>query len=316
MYHQYDKITDTSSEWKIKNSGVKKWAVTEKIHGANFSFIYDVANNKLNYGKRRGPIQPDENFFNFKSILEETEPKILSIVNKIKNKYTNTIIIIIYGELFGGIYPDIKTGFKPVQKGIYYSPNIHFSAFDIYLVTTANIVDDNEKITGKFKDKEFYLDFEESLAFFKEANIMHAEPLAIYNSYEETLNHNIIFNSLVPAKLGLPQLQENKAEGIVVRSMTNRFLIKRKIPEFSEKKYSDNSLNTKDKRELGKQLITINTLNSAISKIGPLEEYRYLIYEEILKDIFDELNVYDSKEKKSLRLIFMDEIKKTFDEIN
>ena len=61
------------------------------------------------------------------------EYKVFLIVDKIKNEYTDAMIIIIYGELFGGIYPDINTGFKPVQKGIYYSPSIHFIAFDIYI---------------------------------------------------------------------------------------------------------------------------------------------------------------------------------------
>lgn len=41
----------------------------------------------------------------------------------------------IYGEYFGGNWPEGNPKVKHVQKGIYYTPNHEFMAFDIKIFT-------------------------------------------------------------------------------------------------------------------------------------------------------------------------------------
>lgn len=311
----YNKIDDTSAKWSNNYKKVKQWAVTEKVHGSNFSFVYDVENRIMKYAKRSGLIEDGEHFFKYQDILPELEPKIMIIINNIlenKNKYVenddkNVQTIIVYGELFGGLYPNMKSKYKPIQKGIYYSPNIHFIAFDIY-INYENCDKNNNKNKGK------YLDFAQSIELFKMANIMHTEPLAIYPSYEKASFYKLGFNTGIPAKLGLPELSVNKAEGIVIRSFGSeeRYIIKKKIPEFSETKYSDNSIKNGDKKNIGLTMITENRLNNAASKIGPLEDYRYQIYELLVEDILSELDIKEKAEKKSLKNFFMEKVVEEF----
>lgn len=298
----YNKINNSSYKLSNNYKNIKKWYVTEKIHGANFSFVYEVNTNTMKHAKRTGFIEQDENFFNYTAILQETEPKIMNIIEYIKTDYENLKSIIIYGELFGGLYPNIKSKFKPVQKEIYYSPNLHFIAFDIYISFQNNI--------------SYYLNFTKSIEYFKLSNIMYTEPIAICSTYEEAYNYEIGFNTSIPIKLNLPELNINKAEGIIIRGddeTNKKYIIKKKIPEFSETKYSNSKINPNDKKTIGLNMITENRLNNAISKIGSLEENRYQIYDLIVQDILTELNISNSTKKTKLKNIFMKNIEELFD---
>lgn len=55
-----------------------QWVVTEKVHGANFSFwVYKDVDTKeidIKCAKRSGWIEEDEKFFNYKSVLEKYRP--------------------------------------------------------------------------------------------------------------------------------------------------------------------------------------------------------------------------------------------------
>jgi len=61
-------------------------------------------------------------------------------------------------------------------------------------------------------------------------------------------------------------------------------------------------------------MITLNRLNNAISKIGPLNEYRYQIYELVCDDIIEELCIYNiqNKERKQIKIFIMDKLKLKF----
>lgn len=289
-YNSYSKIELTTNDWSPKYKKVKKWAVTEKVHGANFAFIYE--NGTISYGKRSGAISPSETFFNYKSMLNDNLLKIQIVIERVLSYFPECKQITIYGELFGGAYPDIEYRTMPVQLGVYYSPDIHFYGFDIFVV-------DNT-------DRGRYLDFEQSLEFFQSSGILYAEPLAIFPSFEKAAHFKLGFNSTIPAKFHLPALPVNKAEGIVIRSMTDRFIVKRKIVEFAEEVYSDNTIRVEDKKAIALCFMTENRLNNTISKVGMLEEYRYQIYELFCQDIVNELNINDLQERKTLKTFIMD----------
>jgi Rnl2 family RNA ligase len=227
-YKGYNKIPLQSSEWKNFNpKNSKKWYVTEKCHGSCFCFIYDVLTKNILYGKRKGIISDDEIFFGFRSILPDTLPKILKICELVMSKNKNIIEIHIFGELFGG-------GSKPVQSGIYYSDTLHFYAFDISYILNGD---------------EIYLDFEDSLKIFKVSNILYAEPIAQFDTLNKAISFSFEFQSTLPKKLCALSLNvpsSNKAEGVVVRSSHGHYLLKQKIPEFSEEKYTDNNYESTD----------------------------------------------------------------------
>lgn len=284
-YTGYTKIYEAITDAKTIPKNMK-WIVTEKVHGSCFCFIYDTQAKNLVCAKRKSVLKDGEYFFGYADILPEYLPKIqaicLNCIQKLKLDTTLVIHINVYGELFGGSYPGIESKYKPVQSGIYYSPNLHFYAFDISYISNGI---------------ETYVDFETSLEIFKSNEILHAEPLKIYNSLGAAIEHKIGFDSTIPTKLKLPALKDkNTAEGIVIRSSRQRHIMKIKIKEFAESEiYDDNNYdgdNTVDilKNE-AKRHITRNRLNSAISKVGPIDEANNLdtIVDTLIMDIFDEL---------------------------
>ena len=69
--YSYDKIEESSSKWSSEYKKIKKWGVIEKIHGSNFSFLYDT---QMRYAKRTGFIEPSEHFFNYQTNDNESDP--------------------------------------------------------------------------------------------------------------------------------------------------------------------------------------------------------------------------------------------------
>ena len=303
MYSGYVKIADSSSNWLASKKESKlikttRWCVLEKVHGSCFCFVYDVVASTIDVAKRKEILKEDDGFFGYSAIMEETLPKIKNVVQYVDANYAeNKTKICIYGELFGGIYPhkDViaNTDVHPVQSGIYYSPNLHFYAFDISIL--------NEKF-------EKYLDYEFSLKAFKTNNLLHAAPLFI-GSFEESTNYKIGFNTTIPSFFKLPLIEGNKAEGIVVKPMKEinvttangqlvRAIVKIKIPEFSEKKFGEVKkpvlITNIDfdyytyfvEHELD-NLMTINRVNNAISKIGERDKNRLI--ELVLEDVIYEV---------------------------
>jgi hypothetical protein len=61
------------------------------------------------------------------------------VFQKVKATYPETEIIQIYGEYFGGSWPQEHPNFfkgpKAVQKGVYYTPHHEFMVFDIKVTT-------------------------------------------------------------------------------------------------------------------------------------------------------------------------------------
>ena len=58
-----------------------------------------------------------------------------NVFNDLKEVYPNMIKFAIYGEYFGGNWPEVQGKVKAVQKGIYYTPSHEFMAFDIKIFT-------------------------------------------------------------------------------------------------------------------------------------------------------------------------------------
>ncbi|MEO4005052.1 RNA ligase family protein [Flavobacterium sp. CAU 1735] len=256
-----------------------KWVVTEKVHGANFSFTYE--NGTLKFAKRKDYLQWNDDFFGFQLVVNRLEDAILRLFEQLSSDI-NGEKYIVYGELFGGNYPhpevDSIKDLQAIQTGVYYTPEIAFCAFDIAIETSGS-------------DSKYYLDYESAVAYFKQFDIFYAKPLLI-GKFAEAMNFNIRINSTIPKEFNLPELKDNLIEGVVIKpfNQTNkdtlalRPIIKLKNAEFDEEdkfheaeKWSfvpDVSSRTEDLSFIVTELrhyITQNRLVSAISKIGALD---------------------------------------------
>lgn len=256
-----------------------KWVVTEKVHGANFSFVYE--NGILKFAKRKDYLSWEDDFFGFQLVANQIETNIIRLFEALSTNIKAKKYIM-YGELFGGKYPHSSVEADPnvhaIQTGVYYSPTINFCAFDIAIETENSA------------SKE-YLDYETAISYFEKHAVFYAQPLLI-GKFGEAVNFDTRINSTIPKQLKLPELTENLIEGVVIKpynrldgvSVSSRPIVKLKNKEFDEEKKFHQAekwtyipkLSSKSEDlsfildEL-RNYITINRMESATSKIGALD---------------------------------------------
>ncbi len=280
-----------------------KWVVTEKIHGANFSLIYQ--NKTLKFAKRKEYLTWKSDFFGFQQVVATIETQVIQLFEQL-SRNVEADKYIIYGELFGGAYPHPEVNkianVQAIQTGVYYSPNIHFSAFDI---------------AYQEGGKRHYLDYETSINYFRDYSLFYCQPLLV-GSLNQASNFNIRIHSTLPKELGLPLLTNNLIEGVVIKpynqpldiAMETRPIFKYKNPEFEEQekfhkanKWSfvpNVSSRSEDLSFIVEDLRTyINNsrMASAISKIGALNkdvERLEEIKQEVLQDAMIDFNENNS----------------------
>jgi hypothetical protein len=258
---------------RIQGFGDEVFIVQEKVHGANFSFFTDGKEIKI--AKRTAFIEKDEKFFNAHQMLERYRKNVIEVFQKVKTIHPDVETVVIYGELFGGGYKHkevepVKDAVK-VQKGIEYAPHNEFYAFDI-------------KLNGIT-----YLDTEVVNQIFEETGFFYAKIL-FQGSLEEALKFPNVFNSKIPAWLGLPELENNMCEGTIVKTLKTRYfgngariILKNKNEKWVEKsKMVKKEAKTVHKRvhfsekaqEIWEEIqkyATVNRLNNVVSKIGEFE---------------------------------------------
>lgn len=273
-----------------------KWVVTEKVHGANFSFVYE--NGSLKFAKRKEYLNWTDDFFGFQLVVSTLENNILRLFEKLSSDIAAEKYII-YGELFGGKYPHPEVApvkdIHAIQTGVYYTPDIEFCAFDIAIETDGS-------------DSKYYLDYESSVAYFDEFKIFYAKPLLI-GKFNEAMNFNIRINSAVPKEFNLPELNDNLIEGVVIKPFNQldnndfqRPIIKLKNPEFDEEekfheaeKWSFIPNVSSKTEELSfivdelRNYVTQNRLKSAVSKIGTLDLNNHSRVSEIKKEFLEDV---------------------------
>lgn len=258
---------------RMQGFGDEVFIVQEKVHGANFSFFTDGKEIKI--AKRTAFIEKDEKFFNAHHILEHYKENVIEVFQKVKAIYPDVETVVIYGELFGGGYKHqevepVKDAVK-VQKGIEYAPHNEFYAFDI-------------KLNGIT-----YLDTEVVNQIFEETGFFYAKIL-FQGTLEEALKFPNVFNSQIPAWLGLPELENNMCEGTIVKTLKTKYfgngariILKNKNEKWVEK----SKMVKKEAKTVHKQVhfsekaqeiweeiqkyATANRLNNVVSKIGEFE---------------------------------------------
>ncbi len=290
-----------------------EYVVQEKVHGANLSFITN--GKEVISAKRTELIADDENFYNSKPVLEKYKNKVTDLFQYLTKEF-DLHTLTVFGELIGGGYPHkdvpINKDAKLVQRGIYYSPNNEFFAFDILI------------------NGEQYLDIEKINHLFENFGFVYAETL-FRGSLSECLEYPNKFKSTLPAKFDLPELEGNLCEGVVIRPIKplffnsgSRILIKNKNEDWSE---NNNYINKDILRELlhddeelseeaenlcqeAYKYISQNRLNNLISKIGEVNQKKDygrvlgMFNKDILTDFLKEYqNEYDALEKHESKAV-------------
>ena len=258
MFQKYNKIENSyrlGTEITVNKNDL--FVVSEKIHGANFGMYYDK--DGFSCASRNNKLSEDASFNNFKYALEKAD--IETKMNKIY-KMLGKRDFIMYGEIFGGNYPhpEVPKGkFKMVQKGVYYSPDINILAFDIC-------------VEGKYLS---YIEFEN---ICKEVDFPYIKAQFV-GKLVYCLNYSNEFQSNIPDYYGLPPINYNICEGVVIRGYAedfkdhrgNRIIIKNKNEKFSEKQKTKKVFveDTNIIEVVGKisPFICENRLNNVLSKM-------------------------------------------------
>lgn len=208
------------------------WVASQKIHGSNFSV--HVSEEVVRYGRRTDflskqiPIKAEnpgeyftETFYdarNYISVIHSVLPQVFA---ELKKGFPDMLKFSIYGEYFGGNWPEGEQKLKPVQKGIYYTPKHEFMAFDI-------------KITDKYTH---WVDVSDIPKYLKD--LIKSVPIYARGTFAEMFAIDTKIDSTVPELLGLEKQAKNIIEGMVLRpdkslffGNGSRVMLKKKNAEF------------------------------------------------------------------------------------
>lgn len=153
-----------------------------------------------------------ESFFDARNLVAKFHNKLTDVFNTIKEYDPKMLKFAIYGEYFGGNWPEnhpdyVKTGMKSVQRGVYYTPTHEFFAFDICVIT---------------EERNYWVDVLDIPKLLKD-NINHV-PVYTKGSFDEVFAMNTVIDSTIPTLLGLTKLEKNIIEGMVIRPNHNLIL--------------------------------------------------------------------------------------------
>ena len=104
-FSKYEKIQNSFSRLKVTKEMEKaEWTVTEKIHGANFSF--HINRDQVKAARRRDFLCENENFFNHldAEFMKTYPEKMRQVFDDVVKRYPDKQIkhVTVWGEIFGG----------------------------------------------------------------------------------------------------------------------------------------------------------------------------------------------------------------------
>jgi Rnl2 family RNA ligase len=258
------------------------WVATEKVHGAQL--VVGTDGQSVRIGKRKAWLNDGEPFFGWQLLRADLEAAARAVHRSVGARG----VVRLYGELFGGGYPHPSVtplpGASPVQTGIWYAPDIRFVLFDV-------VVEPGEGALDEFLS---HAEVESVGA----AHGLMVVPLLGRGPRGSLEQLPVRFATHVPARLGLPPLADNMAEGVVLKpdaraSVATRFVIKRKIQEFDEARFDesmpwnpDATLDLASLQTLASPLVNVPRLDSARSKVGTVAAN---VLDEIVLDVLVDL---------------------------
>jgi Rnl2 family RNA ligase len=311
MFRKYNSIENSFQKDfidKIIDEDYHKqdFVVQEKAHGANLSF-WTTDGIQFQTGKRTGILDKDENFYNFQDVRAKNLQKLQDIWKDLSDLIEGLSQLTIFGELIGGDYkhPDVAKvkNSKKTQKGIYYCPSNEFYAFDILI------------------NNEYYLNVDQSNALFAKHKLAYAKTL-FRGNLEDCLKYPNDKDSVIYKQFGLPQIESNVMEGVVIKPVEpcflkngSRVIIKNKNEKWEEKakrpkrvrKEKEISASVALLQERILEYVTDNRMSNVISKIGPptmkdmgkiLGIFANDVLEDFMKEHGNEMEKLDKNEQK------------------
>ena len=198
------------------------WVALEKLHGGQLVIASD--GEAVRVGKRKAWLAAEEPFFGWQLIAAE-----LGDAARAFARGVGAGQVVLYGELIGGGYPHPEVpavpGLSPVQTGIWYTPALAWVAFDA--LVAAGDDDEGELLAHR--------ELEELAG---PAGVRTA-PRHARGTRAELERVEVRFPTRVPGWFGLPPLEGNLAEGVVLKpdvrcAAAERPVIKRKLPDFDD----------------------------------------------------------------------------------
>ena len=232
-----------------------------KIHGMNIQVAFesnkgnDFNINLENIYTREDKLTIENDNYNAHLVLGPlfTSGKFNKLLNIFKEKYLLQDEICesfhLFGELFGGWYrhsiiPVTNMGCVRINKGVYYTPCNNILFFDIYIKTD---------------QRECYLDWTVVQDLLTSASLDYPD-IIFKGTLQECLDFNPVFIDPTYKKYGLPEIENNYSEGVVIRPIKesaygynfggDRLILKNKHQKFSEKQKQHN--------KAAKEIFTIN----------------------------------------------------------
>lgn len=281
------------------------WSVSEKVDGSNFSFVTN--GKEVRCGKRSGLIDQNEKFYRYELVIAKYQQKVLDLFDMMQKEIPGLQQVEFFGELYGGVYPDMK-GDGAVQNRIKYNPKQDFYGFDIMAFVNDEAVwfgpDDVEK-------------------WYKEGDFFYNEEL-FRGTLDEALKYPNDFISTISGRLGLPPVEGNIAEGVVIKPVTpqffgngDRIIIKNKNEKFKEKTDKVKSVSAvvlapEVQEEIDQILayVTENRLINVESHLGHIEFPKDMgkIIKEFTSDVLEDYlkerkTKWDALEKKDQKVV-------------
>ncbi|AGC43839.1 hypothetical protein MYSTI_02523 [Myxococcus stipitatus DSM 14675] len=279
QFRPYAKIS-APGESRAQPSPGGAWIALEKLHGAQL--VIAVSAGEVRFGKRKAWLADGEPFFGWQLLRAQLSTAVRKMVRSLGAEESS---VYFYGELLGGHYPhpDVAPvpGLSAVQTGVWYSPALHWFPFDVLVARTP----EDEGLLLAHRDLE---------RAAHEVGLM-TPPVLRRGTRTDVNTVPTRRPSLVPAMLGLPALDANIAEGLVLKSEQPappgaRVASKRKIEEFNEGRFDESeawnpnqALSAEALGAWALRLVNPARVASALSKLGkgPLEP----LLEEVILDV-------------------------------
>ncbi|MEU2392838.1 RNA ligase family protein [Streptomyces sp. NPDC007369] len=185
----------------------RRWVALEKVHGANFAVVCDDAG--VRPAKRRELLGESglDDFFGVGRIWPALAVAADRCATALRRHHgaDASAPVTVYGELAGGRYPhpDVPAApdTDPVQTGIWYAPQLVWLPFDAAIRTGDGTCWVADRALRRAADTAG----------------LHCAPLLAHGTLARVREHTPVFPSRVPALLGLPELPDNLAEGLVLK---------------------------------------------------------------------------------------------------
>lgn len=214
------------------------WIATEKAHGANFGFWFNMEEG-IKLSSRNNFVNDSfMSAWKLDKYHEAVQKTFEVLVKECLCSVKDTVVI--YGEIIGGIFfGDKEADSITVQKEVQYTPSTEFLAFDIKVIPF-----DKEQ-------EEFYITPSQLVSFLDDKFIL--APFIAAGSFDEIMKVSNEFNSHIPSLFNLDdEGRVNTCEGIVITPYNESYKFfngKRVVIKSKNDKFSENNGKVKKVKE-------------------------------------------------------------------